>query len=209
LRGLQPRVFVMENVSGMVKGKMKLIFVDILTELKASGYRVSARLLNAMYFGVPQSRERLIFVGVRDDLGIEPSHPTAETVPVTVGRALAGSNANSLRRMSERAGSIWGQLRPGESGRDIGKPNKDFSLHKLDSIKPCPTYRKEQTAGNGLMHWEYPRYLSVNESARVGAFPDGFAFDGAPSEATNRIGNSVPPLMMRAIARHIRAEILH
>ena len=68
LRGLRPKVLVMENVSGMVKGKMKLIFVEILRELKASGYKVSARLMNAMYFGVPQSRERMIFIGVREDL---------------------------------------------------------------------------------------------------------------------------------------------
>jgi len=68
LRGLRPKVLVMENVSGMVKGKMKLIFVEILKELKASGYKVSARLMNAMYFGVPQSRERMIFIGVREDL---------------------------------------------------------------------------------------------------------------------------------------------
>ena len=68
LRGLRPKVLVMENVSGMVKGKMKLIFVEILRELKASGYKVSARLMNAMYFGVPQSRERMIFIGIREDL---------------------------------------------------------------------------------------------------------------------------------------------
>jgi DNA (cytosine-5)-methyltransferase 1 len=52
----------------MVKGKMKLIFVEILKELKASGYHVSARLMNAMYFGVPQSRQRMIFIGVQEDL---------------------------------------------------------------------------------------------------------------------------------------------
>jgi site-specific DNA-cytosine methylase len=52
LRGLRPKVFVMENVSGMVKGDMKLMFAEILRELKASGYAVKARLLNAMYFGV-------------------------------------------------------------------------------------------------------------------------------------------------------------
>jgi len=68
LRGLQPKVLVMENVSGMVKGKMKLIFAEIMRELKASGYQVSARLMNAMYFGVPQSRERMIFIGVREDI---------------------------------------------------------------------------------------------------------------------------------------------
>ena len=56
------------NVSGMVKGKTRLIFVEILRELKASGYVVSAKLMNAMYFGIPQSRQRMIFIGIREDL---------------------------------------------------------------------------------------------------------------------------------------------
>ena len=64
LRGLQPKVLIMENVGGMVKGKMKLIFVEILKELKAAGYHVSARLMNAMYYGVPQSRQRMIFIPI-------------------------------------------------------------------------------------------------------------------------------------------------
>lgn len=68
LRGLKPKVFVMENVPGLVKGKMKLIFAEIIRELKASGYQVRCKKLNAMYFYVPQSRERLIFIGVRSEL---------------------------------------------------------------------------------------------------------------------------------------------
>ena len=68
LRGLEPKVFVMENVRGTVLGRMKLIFAEIMRELKASGYKVSARLMNAMYFGVPQSRQRMIFIGIREDL---------------------------------------------------------------------------------------------------------------------------------------------
>lgn len=88
LRGLKPKVFIMENVSGMVKGLMKLVFVEILRELKASEYQVSARLLNSMYFNVPQSRERMIFIGVRDDLNIKPSHPEAESMPITVKEAI-------------------------------------------------------------------------------------------------------------------------
>jgi len=58
----------MENVSGMVKGKMKLIFAEIMRELKSSGYRVSARLMNVMNFGVPQSRERMILIGILEDV---------------------------------------------------------------------------------------------------------------------------------------------
>lgn len=90
LRGLRPKVFVMENVSGLVKGKMKLIFAEIMRELKASGYKVSCRLMNAMYFNVPQSRQRLIFIGVRDDLAIEPSHPGAEAHLIAAKDAIPG-----------------------------------------------------------------------------------------------------------------------
>lgn len=68
LRGLKPKVFVMENVSGMVKGDMKHVFAIIMRELKASDYQVKCQLMNTMYFGVPQSRERVIFIGVRNDI---------------------------------------------------------------------------------------------------------------------------------------------
>lgn len=75
LRGLRPKVFVAENVSGLVKGVAKGYFLEILAELKACGYRVKAAVLDAQWYGVPQSRARLIFVGVRDDLAVEPCHP--------------------------------------------------------------------------------------------------------------------------------------
>ena len=68
LRGLKPKVFIMENVKGLVIGKMKLIFADIMRELKASGYNVVCKLMNAKYFYVPQVRNRLIFIGVRNDI---------------------------------------------------------------------------------------------------------------------------------------------
>lgn len=68
LCGLKPKVFVMENVSGLIKGKMKLLFAEIMRELKASGYQVRCKLMNTMYFHVPQSRERLIWIGIRNDL---------------------------------------------------------------------------------------------------------------------------------------------
>lgn len=72
---VQPRVFVAENVSGLVKGTAKGYFKLILARLRAAGYRVSARVLDASWLGVPQARQRLIFVGVREDLGVDPVHP--------------------------------------------------------------------------------------------------------------------------------------
>lgn len=72
---LQPKTFVMENVSGLVKGTAKGYFKWILATTKAAGYRVQAKLLNAQWLGVPQDRQRIIFVGVREDLGLDPIHP--------------------------------------------------------------------------------------------------------------------------------------
>jgi DNA (cytosine-5)-methyltransferase 1 len=75
LDGLRPRVFVAENVSGLVKGVAKGYFKRILRELEGAGYRVEARLLDAQWLGVPQARQRIIFVGVRNDLGLIPAFP--------------------------------------------------------------------------------------------------------------------------------------
>lgn len=75
LRGLAPRAFVAENVSGLVKGVAKGYFFDILHELKACGYVVECRVIDAQWLGVPQQRQRTIFVGVRDDLGAVPAFP--------------------------------------------------------------------------------------------------------------------------------------
>jgi len=75
IRGLQPKTFVAENVSGLIKGTAKGYFLEILKELKSCGYRVSCKVLDAQWLGVPQARQRTIFIGVREDLGIDPVHP--------------------------------------------------------------------------------------------------------------------------------------
>jgi DNA (cytosine-5)-methyltransferase 1 len=211
LRGLRPKVFVMENVSGMVKGVMKLVFAEILRELKDSGYKVSARLLNAMYFGVPQSRERMIFIGVRDDLGIEPSHPVAETEVVTV----KSFNVHSDSLLEGVELERWNSIPPGGNWQDLPKSlvngaAKFSNFHrKLHPEKPSFTLGKEEHFSSGrFYHWKEPRRLSDLELKFIGSFPQAFVFIGDGKTVHNRIGNSVPPLFMRSIARHIRAEIL-
>jgi DNA (cytosine-5)-methyltransferase 1 len=75
LKGLQPKVFVAENVSGLVKGTAKGYFLEILEALKNCGYRVKTKLLDAQWLGVPQMRQRIIFQGVRLDLVSLPTFP--------------------------------------------------------------------------------------------------------------------------------------
>lgn len=91
LRGLQPKFFTAENVSGLVKGKAIGYFKIIMTELRSAGYHVEAKLLDASYLGVPQARQRLIFVGVRNDLydkGLRPVHPKPLPYRYTVAEVI-------------------------------------------------------------------------------------------------------------------------
>lgn len=176
LIGLKPKVFVMENVSGMIKGKMKLIFAEILRELKSCGYQVKAMLLNAMHYNVPQSRQRMIFIGVREDLEIEPSFPK-------------GSNQIiPCARLDERA-SKYSEKRYGDKLVTENKPLR--TIVRLNRL-----------------FWNREKELGIKSYAYGASIPSQFSFNGSFQDAKNRIGNSVPPLFMKAIAEHIRREIL-
>lgn len=217
LRGLKPKAFVMENVSGMVKGHMRSVFVEIIKELKGCGYRVSARLLNAKYFNVPQSRERMIFIGVRDDLNREPSHPAGESIPITAGHALIGvRNDEKERQWLLEAGTKYAAYRDWKRipiGFNLGDANgcvSGFSCVKVDPSRPAPTITKNagELTMHAVNHWGEQRRFTKAEFMRLGSFPDDYKFAGEWADAVRRIGNSVPPLLMRSIARHIREELL-
>jgi len=214
LRGLQPKVFVMENVSGLVKGKMKLIFAEITKALKASGYQVKCQLLNAMYFHVPQSRQRLIWVGVRDDLGIGPSYPKGKGRPVTVREAW-----KDLEDYCDRP--IGDIVREYAKIHPLGKWSTDsiryhsvkgnqagcFSLKWAQWDQPLGTIPKQEISLTGIIHPNRHRYLNNREMMRATSYPDTFQFIDEKN-GRSQIGNSVPPLFMKAIAEHIRQEVL-
>lgn len=107
LKGLQPKVFVAENVSGLVKGSAKGYFKLILKALKDCGYNVKAKLLDSQWLGVPQKRQRIIFVGVRNDLNIDPAYPDPLPYRYTVGDACP-----SIVRQGDNGGFGKGAMRP-------------------------------------------------------------------------------------------------
>ena len=217
LRGLQPKVFVMENVSGMVKGKMKLVFAEILRELKASGYRVSARLLNAMYFNVPQSRERMIFIGVREDLGIEPSHPRAVSKPLTPKEAFINVVFEEPVKLSEwmynaahlmHAGN-YSQIHAGKAFlKEKGNLSGHMNTKLLSNDRVSCTIPKTELPTSLIIHPDKDRRLTIPEIMRLFSFPDSFSMYGLRNDKFMRLGNSVPPLLMASISGHIRKEIL-
>ncbi len=201
LRGLKPRTFIMENVSGMVRGIMKLLFVEILKELKDCGYLVSAKVLNSKYFAVPQSRERMIFIGIRRDMKHNPSHPSAETYPINVWTAFQNiKDKGDCPGMSEKYVDYW---RKAGQGGVVGKQQ---SHKRLSWSRPSFVLQKASGYG-GIYHPDEPRPLSTLERKRLGSFPLRFQFTNW-NMAIERIGNSVPPLFMRSIALHVKEHIL-
>ncbi len=207
LKGLQPKCFVMENVSGMIKGNMKLIFVDILKALKECGYKVKCKLLNAKNFNVPQSRQRLIFIGVRNDINIEPSHPQGTTKLINLKTALNECvSTERLKPTNKFLLSILDKLKQGETAAKYHPKNHHFSSMRVAWNKPSPTICKS-TIGV-MLHPDLNESLSIEEIKRIGSFPDNFVFLGTFKEKWARIGNSVPPLFMKAIAQHIYENIL-
>ncbi len=214
LRGLRPRAFIMENVKGMTVGVMRPIFDDAIAQLRASGYRVKCRVLNAKWYGVPQSRERAIFIGFRDDLAIEPSHPVPTVArAVTVGEALDGCRVGEAPMLTDRYGRLWRRVIPGKTGlsilKTIGRETGYNTTIKLSPEKVAPTITKMQ-GGHGfatLCHWREPRALSTEEAQRLASFPDDFEFLGDYHDRWARIGNCVPPLLMAAVAGHVRSML--
>lgn len=208
LKELQPRVFVFENVTGMVKGCMKQAYLAVVAELRACGYRVKGEVLNAMHYNVPQSRERVIIIGVRNDLGIEPSHPKPQTGPTSARIAFQGViNATFNRPLAAVATAIWTKVKPGQNGTHYRQGYYMNSM-KCHPDKPLPTIPKICPGGGGHMHWSEKRSLTIEELKRGASFPDLFQMSGNFAQQWERIGNSVPPNLMRAIAEHIKDKIL-
>jgi DNA (cytosine-5)-methyltransferase 1 len=233
LRGLKPKVFVAENVSGLIKGTAKGYFFEILAAMKASGYRVTCRVLDAQWLGVPQQRQRTIFVGVREDLNLEPVHPLPLSYRYSVRDALpwiascksgpTGFGVGSLTADTP-APAVSASMQAPYSAHEVVAPlvglsyergsvkdgsnwkphNKVFNIEQ----EPCGAviaseseYYKVQTATE-------KRKFTIAELKRICAFPDDFILCGSYAQQWERLGNSVPPVMMKAIAETIRDGIL-
>ncbi len=189
LQGLKPKVFVAENVSGLVKGTAKGYFKLILAELKAAGYRVKALLLDAQWLGVPQARKRIIFIGVRNDLKIDPVFPK----PLKYQYAVANVCPEILSM--DRKGHGW------FPGGEI-----DLTNRSAPTVGASPNFAGY--SGHVVTCKEnIKRKFTIAELKRICAFPDDFILKGSYAQQWARLGNSVPPLMMRAVAETLRDQV--
>src|SRR5579883_2271623 len=208
IRELRPRLFIAENVSGLVIGVAKGYFKRILAELKACGYTVQARVLDAQWLGVPQMRKRVIFIGVRSDLERSPVFPRPLPYLYTVRDAFADLPPQAYEKDADISnyaiGPLWDELRPGQTHE------KRFNLTKPSLDRPC--YTVVATGGHpgtaSVVHPLEKRKFTIPELKRICGFPDDFALTGKYEKQWERLGRAVPPVMMMHIAAAVRDEIL-
>lgn len=224
IKELQPKVFVAENVSGLVKGTAKGYFKLILAEMKACGYEVSARLLNAKYLGVPQARERLIFVGVRNDLvekyNVHPCHPKPKNYIYTIADAFEDlkDDPKEVKELTEvikkyKVYQVMKKLpknppRPVKGSKVMN--GSYFNLSRESMYQPCSTIcqMNGQAGAAGNIHPLYDRKFTIAELKRITSIPDDFILTGDFAQKWERLGRMVPPIMMREISANIAKEIL-
>ena len=225
LRGIMPRSFVAENVSGLVKGVAKGYFLDILAALKGCGYRVEARVLDAQWLGVPQVRKRIIFVGVRDDLGLDPVFPKPLSYRYSIRDAIpwidscesgkTGFGAGSLMAC-EPAPTVSASGQAPYSGHAVtrvvdNRGGSHFKRRIIDTREPMNTIlsgagKRDETIM--IARHDEKRKFTIDELRRLCGFPDDFELRGSYAQQWERLGNSVPPPMMFMISAALRDGVL-
>ena len=221
---IKPKVIVGENVAGLTMGEAKQYYYKITNEFEKIGYDVSSMVLDSSHYGVPQTRKRLIFIGVREDvttaigltfMNIAGVFPEKFSEAITCGDAFSdlqydeeeikmltekfskGSHFETASKMPKDPDKVL-------TGCDYHPKGHHFNMKRISRHKPAPTI----TASGGCIHWEEMRKLALCETQRAMSLPDDFKLTGKWEQKSERMGRMVPPLMMKAIADSIYEKVL-
>ncbi|MDR0265068.1 MAG: DNA (cytosine-5-)-methyltransferase [Sphingobacterium sp.] len=222
----QPAICIGENVRGLLShegGETLKGMISILDEL---GYRVlEPRVLKAIYYNVPQKRERLILVGIRKDLDISFEYPNASKTVYTLKDALKKGELfdcdvpkSAGIKYPEKKKQFLDLVPPGGYWRDLPLDmqmeymQKSFYLgggktgmaRRISWDEPCLTLTcspaQKQTE---RCHPDETRPFTVREYARIQTFPDEWEFAGPVSAQYKQIGNAVPVNLAYAVGKEV------
>lgn len=213
---VEPKMFLFENVRGMLSHDKGRTFQTIKHEFESLGYIVQHKVLNAAYFGVGQKRERLIIIGIRKDLmdTIVFSYPEPDEHWTTLRDVLQNVPESPFQAFSENKRKVMELVPPGGCWVDL--PN-DIAIEYMGKSyysgggrrgmarriawdEPCLTLTtspsQKQTE---RCHPVETRPFTVREYARIQSFPDDWMFYGSVGEQYKQIGNAVPVELARRI----------
>lgn len=228
---IKPKVIIAENVAGLTMGEAKQYFNKIQNTFEKIGYDVCAKVLNSAYFGVPQTRSRVFFIGVRSDItlqigltfmNIESIFPTENKSMVILKDALNNLEYNDeeVKTLTEKFTNTayWKDtgskmpINPEKvlTGMDYHHKGHHFNLKRVSLEKPAPTLTamgsNDTTAG--AFHWNEPRKLTIGELKRIQSLPDDFVLTGKWNQQSERIGRMVPPLLLKSIADSVYENVI-
>lgn len=218
LEKFKPKWFVAENVGGLASANDGMAFKTILSALKNAGYRIYPHLYKFEDYGVPQTRHRIIIVGIRTDLPFvfNPPSPDALVERNNTARAAledppipANAANNELTAQHPRVVERLRYIKPGENAFTADLPEhlrlkvkgaRISQIYKrLDPNKPAYTVTGSGGGGTHIYHYSEPRALTNRERARLQTFPDEFFFTGKKESVRKQIGMAVPPRGARII----------
>lgn len=224
LRKLQPKMFIFENVKGLRSHDEGRTYKTILDIFEQEGYTITRdqiRVLNAWDYGVPQKRERLITIGIRNDLAnqIHFEFPKPHEYKPVLRDILLDCPQSEGATYSAYKKSIFEMVPPGGYWRDIPEDiAKEYMkscwdmgggrtgiLRRLSLDEPSLTVltspSQKQT---DRCHPLEARPFTVRENARCQTFPDDWEFCGSVSQQYKQVGNAVPVNLAYEIALKIR-----
>ena len=210
---LQPKVFVMENVVGIKsmihsEGPVPQIIISRFSE---KGYDVAFRTLLASDYGVPQDRERVIFVGVKrgSRLPLEPSWPTPTHGQGLIPKRTVRMAVDDLEEVPDDKEFSHIRTKHSKSflekisNTPIGSSVTGFgeAFFRVWPDKPSPTVKANN--GSVFIHYRSDRCMTPRELARLQDFPDNFKFNGSKYDVLVQIGNAVPIGLAREIGYEV------
>lgn len=199
VRRIQPKVFLFENVQNIL-GRHKWYLDLILEELRNLGYIVEYKVLNAVNYGVPQNRERLITVGYKSSF----NYPLQESKQVTVGDAIGDlmglfdENSKFLTPNQDRYIAAYEAKSCCVKPRDLypDRPARTLTCRNLAGAT-SDMHRVRLEDGRR-------RRITQREAGRLQSFPDWFEFCGNETKQFTQIGNAVPPLLAYKLATSVK-----
>ncbi len=203
LREKQPKCFIAENVKGLLSANKGEAFPLIISEFEKSGYRVTHKLVNAADFGVPQRRERVIIVGIRNDIKREFVFPepsvSDESQQATLGMVIDNVVDEKYFFSEKAVKGMMAAKREMNKGRvqNLNKPCNTVGSHlakvSLNSTDPVL-----------LVNGRYRRF-TPREVARIQSFPESFVLLESESAQYRALGNAIAPVMFWHIAKAVSA----